>query len=58
MAVAFELDGQPFTALNGGPTFKLNEAISLQINCDTQGQVDYFWERLSEGGDENAQQCG
>ncbi len=58
MTVAFELDGQPFIALNGGPTFKFTEAISLQINCDTQAQVDYFWEKLSEGGDESAQQCG
>ncbi len=58
MTVAFELDGQTFTALNGGPIFKFNEAISLQINCDTQDEVDYFWEKLSEGGDEKAQQCG
>jgi len=58
MTVAFELDGQQFTALNGGPVFKFNEAISLQVNCDTQEEVDYFWERLSEGGDEKAQQCG
>lgn len=58
MTVAFELDGQPFTALNGGPLFKFNEAISLQVHCKTQQEVDYFWERLSEGGDENAQQCG
>ncbi len=58
MAVAFELDGQPFTALNGGPVFKFNEAISLQITCETQKEVDYYWEKLSEGGDEKAQQCG
>ena len=58
MIVAFELDGQTFTALNGGPTFKFNEAISFQINCDTQEEVDYYWEKLSEGGDEKAQQCG
>ncbi|SCX95955.1 Glyoxalase superfamily enzyme, possibly 3-demethylubiquinone-9 3-methyltransferase [Nitrosospira sp. Nl5] len=58
MVVAFELDGQSFTALNGGPTFKFNEAISLQINCETQEEVDYYWEKLSEGGDEKAQQCG
>jgi len=58
MVVAFELDGQPFTALNGGPHFKFNEAISLQIDCETQEDVDYYWIRLSEGGDEKAQQCG
>ena len=58
MTVAFELDGQPFTALNGGPVFKFNEAISFQVNCDTQEEVDYYWEKLSAGGDEEAQQCG
>jgi len=58
MTVAFELDGQTFTALNGGPVFKFNEAISLQVNCETQEEVDYFWKKLSEGGDEKAQQCG
>jgi predicted 3-demethylubiquinone-9 3-methyltransferase (glyoxalase superfamily) len=58
MAVAFELDGQAFTALNGGPMFKFSEAISFQVNCRTQEEVDYYWERLSEGGDETAQQCG
>ena len=58
MAVAFELDGQAFTALNGGPIFKFNEAISFQVNCETQEEVDYFWAKLTEGGDEKAQQCG
>ena len=58
MAVAFELDGQAFTALNGGPVFIFSEAISFQINCETQQEVDYYWERLSEGGNEKAQQCG
>ena len=58
MTVAFELDGQAFTALNGGPVFKFNEAISFQVNCQTQAEVDYYWEKLSEGGDEKAQQCG
>jgi predicted 3-demethylubiquinone-9 3-methyltransferase (glyoxalase superfamily) len=58
MTVTFELDGQVFTALNGGPIFKFNEAISLQVNCETQEEVDYFWQKLSEGGDEKAQQCG
>jgi len=58
MTVEFELDGQTFTALNGGPIFKLNEAISFQVDCATQEEVDYYWEKLSEGGDEKAQQCG
>jgi predicted 3-demethylubiquinone-9 3-methyltransferase (glyoxalase superfamily) len=58
MTVAFELDGQKFTALNGGPLFKFTEAISFQINCETQDEVDHFWQKLSEGGDEKAQQCG
>src|SRR5882672_9433585 len=58
MTVAFELDGQSFTALNGGPMFKFNEAISLQINCETQEEVDDYWEKPSSGGDKDAQQCG
>jgi predicted 3-demethylubiquinone-9 3-methyltransferase (glyoxalase superfamily) len=58
MVVAFELDGQAFTALNGGPVFKFNEAISLQVDCETQAEVDHYWGKLSEGGDETAQQCG
>lgn len=58
MTVSFELDGQAFTALNGGPVFKFNEAISFQVNCETQEEVDYYWEKLSAGGDEKAQQCG
>jgi len=58
MTVAFELEGQAFTALNGGPIFKFNEAISFQVNCETQGEVDYYWAKLSEGGDVKAQQCG
>jgi len=58
MTVAFELDGQEFTALNGGPVFQFNEAISFQVNCQTQDEVDHYWEKLSEGGDEKAQQCG
>lgn len=56
MTVAFELEGQSFTALNGGPVFKFNEAISLQIFCNTQAEIDYYWSKLSEGGDEKAQQ--
>ena len=58
MTIAFELDGQAFTALNGGPVFKFNEAVSLQIDCKDQGEVDYYWEKLSAGGDVIAQQCG
>ncbi len=58
MTIAFELDGQAFTALNGDPMLKFNEAISFQVSCETQEEVDYCWEKLSEGGDENAQQCG
>ncbi len=58
MTVAFELDGKPFTALNGGPVFKFNEAISLQIMCETQEEVDHYWTRLSQGGDAAAQMCG
>jgi predicted 3-demethylubiquinone-9 3-methyltransferase (glyoxalase superfamily) len=58
MTVAFELDGQRFTALNGGPVFTFNEAISMEVRCATQEEVDYYWERLSAGGDPNAQQCG
>lgn len=58
MTIEFELEGQKFTALNGGPVFKLTEAISLIVNCDTQDEIDYYWEKLSEGGDIRAQQCG
>ena len=58
MTVEFELAGQPFTALNGGPLFKFSEAISFQVNCATQADIDYFWEKLGAGGDPTAQQCG
>src|SRR3954466_16362850 len=58
MVVSFELEGQPFTALNGGPLFKFNEAVSLQVYCDTQTEIDYYWERLGDGGDPKARQCG
>lgn len=58
MVAAFELNGQPFVALNGGPEFKFSEALSFQILCDSQEEVDYYWNKLSEGGDESAQQCG
>src|SRR5262245_51801009 len=56
MTVAFELDGQELMALNGGPDFKFTEAISLVVNCDTQAEVDHFWDKLSAGGQEV--QCG
>ncbi|HEU5303648.1 MAG TPA: VOC family protein [Gemmatimonadales bacterium] len=58
MTVEFELNGQPFTALNGGPHFTFNEAVSFQIMCNTQEEVDHYWNKLSQGGDPNAQQCG
>jgi predicted 3-demethylubiquinone-9 3-methyltransferase (glyoxalase superfamily) len=58
MTVEFELNGQTFTALNGGPHFKFNEAVSFQIMCRTQEEVDHYWNRLGQGGDPNAQQCG
>jgi predicted 3-demethylubiquinone-9 3-methyltransferase (glyoxalase superfamily) len=56
MTATFELDGQEFTALNGGPHFKFTEAISFYVNCETQQEVDELWEKLSEGGEEG--QCG
>lgn len=56
MAISFELNGQEFLALNGGPQFKFSEAISLIINCETQKEVDHYWEKLSAGGEEI--QCG
>ncbi|MEW5709476.1 MAG: VOC family protein [Pseudomonadota bacterium] len=58
MTVEFEIDGHGFIALNGGPVFKFNEAISFQVHCETQEEVDYLWEKLSEDGDPSAQQCG
>ena len=58
MTVEFELDGQPFLALNGGPAFTFSEAISFIIYCDTQEEADYYWNKLTEGGDPDAQQCG
>lgn len=58
MTIEFELNGQAFTALNGGPVFTFNEAVSFQVSCESQQEVDFYWEKLSEGGDERAQQCG
>jgi predicted 3-demethylubiquinone-9 3-methyltransferase (glyoxalase superfamily) len=56
LTVEFELNGQTFTALNGGPVFKFNEAVSFQVYCSSQKEIDYYWEKLSEGGAEG--QCG
>jgi predicted 3-demethylubiquinone-9 3-methyltransferase (glyoxalase superfamily) len=58
LTVDFMLNGVPFTALNGGPLFKFNEAMSLQVLCRTQAEIDYYWEKLTAGGDERAQACG
>ena len=58
LTMSFELEGRQFMALNGGPIFKFNESVSLIVNCDDQKEVDYYWDKLSEGGDEKAQQCG
>jgi predicted 3-demethylubiquinone-9 3-methyltransferase (glyoxalase superfamily) len=58
LTVSFELEGQTFRAMNGGPRFELDEAISFQVDCATQAELDRFWDRLSEGGDPSAQQCG
>ncbi|MES2318151.1 MAG: VOC family protein [Pseudomonadota bacterium] len=58
MTVAFELNGHAFTALNGGPVFTFNEAISFQLYCDTQDEIDHYWNHLKEGGPVQAQQCG
>jgi predicted 3-demethylubiquinone-9 3-methyltransferase (glyoxalase superfamily) len=56
MTVEFEIDGQKFVALNGGPHFRFNEAVSFQVHCDSQQEIDYFWSKLGEGGQE--QPCG
>jgi predicted 3-demethylubiquinone-9 3-methyltransferase (glyoxalase superfamily) len=56
LTVEFELDGQPFTALNGGPDFSFNEALSLQVSCESQDEVDHFWEKLGQGGEHGP--CG
>ncbi|HET6553829.1 MAG TPA: VOC family protein [Dyella sp.] len=58
MTVDFELDGQTITALNGGPVFRFTEAVSLVVHCRSQDEVDHYWSKLGEGGDENARQCG
>jgi predicted 3-demethylubiquinone-9 3-methyltransferase (glyoxalase superfamily) len=56
MVASFEIEGQEFSAINGGPAFKFTEAVSFMINCETQEEVDYFWEKLTAGGSES--QCG
>ncbi len=58
MTVEFELEGEEFVALNGGPQFRFTEAVSFVVNCDSQKEVDYYWEKLTETGDAAAQQCG
>jgi predicted 3-demethylubiquinone-9 3-methyltransferase (glyoxalase superfamily) len=58
LTVSFRLEGQEFTALNGGPRFKFSEAISFVVRCETQTEVDRYWDKLGEGGDERARQCG
>ena len=58
LTIEFELDGVPFTALNGGPQFRFSEAISLQVFCRDQKEIDKYWQKLSDGGDPSAQQCG
>ena len=58
MTVSFSLEGQEFTALNGGPHFKFSEAISFVVKCESQSEVDHYWDKLGDGGDERARQCG
>jgi predicted 3-demethylubiquinone-9 3-methyltransferase (glyoxalase superfamily) len=58
MTVAFELDGQKFAAINGGPHFKINEAVSFVVSCESQEEVDYYWDKLGQGGDPAVQRCG
>jgi predicted 3-demethylubiquinone-9 3-methyltransferase (glyoxalase superfamily) len=58
LTVSFRLEGQEFTALNGGPLFKFSEAISFVVRCETQTEVDRYWDKLGDGGDQRAQQCG
>ena len=58
LTMTIQLNGQDFMILNGGPLFKFNEAISFVVNCESQEELDRFWNTLSEGGDPKAQQCG
>jgi len=57
LTIEFEIGGQKFTALNGGPQFKFNESVSFVVNCETQNEVDYFWEKLTAGGGQESE-CG
>ena len=58
MTVKFELDGQVFVGLNGGPHFKISEAVSFVVNCESQEEVDYYWDKLGQDGDPAAKRCG
>ncbi|MEO6406808.1 MAG: VOC family protein [Ferruginibacter sp.] len=58
MTIEFSLEGQNFVALNGGPIFKFNEAVSFIVYCENQEEIDYYWDKLKEGGDEKSQVCG
>ncbi|WP_143305509.1 VOC family protein [Chitinophaga vietnamensis] len=58
LTVEFQIEGQRFVALNGGPLFQFNESISFIVNCDTQEEIDYYWEKLGAGGDPKSQVCG
>jgi predicted 3-demethylubiquinone-9 3-methyltransferase (glyoxalase superfamily) len=58
MTVAYELDGQKFVALNGGPHYRISEAVSFVVDCESQDEVDYYWDKLGAGGDPAAQRCG
>jgi predicted 3-demethylubiquinone-9 3-methyltransferase (glyoxalase superfamily) len=58
MTITFQLEGQEFVALNGGPIFRFTEAVSFAVSCGSQEEIDYYWEKLSAGGDEKAQECG
>ena len=58
LTIDFTLDGQKFSALNGGPLFKFNESISFIVSCKDQQELDFYWDKLKDGGDEKSQQCG
>jgi predicted 3-demethylubiquinone-9 3-methyltransferase (glyoxalase superfamily) len=58
MTVAFRIEGQDFTAINGGPVFRFTEAVSFVVHCESQAEIDYYWRRLGDGGDPAAQRCG
>ncbi|MBS1600260.1 MAG: VOC family protein [Bacteroidetes bacterium] len=58
MSIEFELAGQRYTAINGGPLFTFNESVSFMVSCKDQKEIDYYWEKLTAGGDKNSQQCG